>query len=73
MSLKDLMQNGIKVKHVKIRIIEKHNENIIVGDKTMIAICMAVNAKFKKVIEGECYMMLKPEKHDTNYFIPMKN
>ena len=70
MSLKDLMQNGINVKHVKIRIIEKHDENIIVGDKTMIAICMAVNAEFKKVIEGKCYMLLKPVKHDANYFIP---
>jgi hypothetical protein len=70
MSLKDLLQSDVKVNHIKIKVIRKHNENLIVGDKSMLAICSAVNSSFKDLIEGKCYMILKPVKQDDNNFIP---
>ena len=70
MPLKDLLQNDIKVNHIKIKVLGNHNDNLIVGDSSMIAICCAVNDGFKALIEGKCYMILKPAKQDSNYLIP---
>ena len=70
MSLKDLLQNDVKVNHVKIKVLGIHSENIIVGDKSMIAICSAENSSYKELAEGKCYMILKPIKRDNINLIP---
>lgn len=70
MSLKDLLQNEIKVNNIKVKVISKHDENIIVGDSSMLAICHASNSAFNNLIEGQSYMILKPIKLDMNSFFP---
>jgi hypothetical protein len=70
MSLKDLLQGDISVKHIKIKVLQVLDDNIIVGDSSMMAICCAVNSGFKSLAEGKCYMILKPVKQESNYLIP---
>ena len=70
MSLKDVLQSEKKVNHIKIKVISVHDENIIVADSSMQAICSSSNSGFKKMVEGQCYMIVKPIKQDTNFFVP---
>ena len=70
MSLKDLLQSEIKINNIKIKVIATHGELIIVGDTSMLSICCASNSAFKNMIEGDCYMILKPIKQDNNFFVP---
>ena len=70
MSLKDVLQSEKKVNNIKIKVISVHDENIIVADSSMQAICSCSNTAFKKMIEGQCYMIVKPIKQDMHFFIP---
>jgi hypothetical protein len=69
MSLKDILQSETKVNTIKIKVIANRKENIIVGDSSMIAICSATNNAYENMVEGKCYMILKPIKQDANHFI----
>ena len=67
MSLKDVLQSEKKVNNIKIKVISVHDENIIVADSSMQAICSFSNSGFKKMVEGQCYMIVRPIKQDTNF------
>ena len=70
MSLKDLLQNEIKVNNIRVKVISNHNENIIVGDASTLGICHTSNSEYLKMIEGQCYIIMKPMKQNLNLFIP---
>ena len=70
MSIKDLLQNEAKVNHLRVKVITNNGDKILVGDSSMLAICCATNNSYQKMIEGKCYMLLKPIKQDANHFIP---
>ena len=70
MSLKDLIQSEIKVNNIKIKVISKHDGNLIVGDASTLAICQSSKSEYMNMIEGQCYIILKPIKQDLNFFIP---
>ena len=70
MSLKDLLQNEIKVNNIRVKVISNHNENIIVGDASTLGICHTSNSEYLKMIEGQCYIIMKPIKQNLNLFIP---
>ena len=68
--MRDVLQTEKKVNNIKIKVISVHDDNIIVVDSSMQAICSAPNSAFKKMVEGECYQLVKPIKQDMNFFIP---
>ena len=69
MSLKDLLNKESKINHLKVKILSKHEDKFIVGDSSMMAIFNASNKDQQNLIEGKCYMLLKPIKLDEKSFI----
>ena len=53
MSLKDLIQSEIKVNNIKIKVISKHDGNLIVGDASTLAICQSSKSEYMNMIEGQ--------------------
>ena len=70
MSLKDLLDDEIKVNNIKVKFISMNGEHSIVGDATRLAICDLSNNYYKDCKEGDCYIIVKPIKQDNNIFIP---
>ena len=70
MSLKDIFQNETnkQLNNIRIKVIVNKKENIIVGDTSMVAIFSATNSSHENMVEGSCYMILKPLKQDVNHF-----
>ena len=70
MSLKDLFHSEVKLQCIKIKVLATENENLIVGDSSMLAICSCSNDAYRNMKEGQSYMILRPLKKDDNTFIP---
>jgi hypothetical protein len=70
MSLKEVLQGDTKVRAIKIKVLVNQGEKSIVGDGSGLAICCAPNMAFRKMLEGQCYTILKPLKLDQNTIIP---
>ena len=68
MSLKDILHEEKDVNNLKVKVIVNEKENIIVGDSSMTAIFSTTNTDYENMLEGTCYMILKPKKQDTNSF-----
>ena len=69
MSLKDVLLEELKVNHVKVKVVHKQADKFIVADSSMLAIFLATNIHYEKLIEGKCYMLLKPIKQDETQFM----
>ena len=68
MLLKDILQDEKNVNNLKVKVIMNRKESIIVGDSSMIAIFSTTNTSYENMIEGSCYMIIKPTKQDSNSF-----
>ena len=70
MTLKEVLAGDTKIPKIKVKVIKKNGESAIVGDASGLAICCASNTAFTSMIEGQCYIILKPINIDANSFIP---
>ena len=61
MSLKDILHEGKDVNNLKVKVIVNKKERIIVGDSSMMAIFSTTNTAYENMLEGTCYMILKPK------------
>ena len=68
MLLKDILQDEKNVNNLKVKVIMNRKESIIVGDSSMMAIFSPTNTSYENMIEGSCYMIIKPTKQDSNSF-----
>ena len=70
MTLKEVLAGETTIPKIKVKVIKKIGETAIVGDASGLAICCASNTAFTAMIEGQCYIILKPINIDANSFIP---
>ena len=68
MSLKDILHEEKDVNNLKVKVMVNKKESIIVGDSSMMAIFSTTNTAYENMLEGTCYMILKPKKQDINSF-----
>ena len=66
MSLKEVLDENMLSRNLRIKVISKQSENFIIGDKSGLAIFLAPNDAFKNMEEGKCYAILKPTKIDDH-------
>ena len=70
MSIKQIFEEDGKIRCLKIKIISKHGDKLIVGDSSCLSILHAPNMIYQDMEVEKCYIIQKPLKKDEHSFVP---